>query len=405
MGKIGDYFGRKTGFSIKWSFFIYITICIAVSLAGAAGIGYATNYAQDCYRAKYSLAETSSGKVLIKIFADDYGKVYTQYSKAPLFDSKHEKIYFVISNIQIILIPLWVIFCFGLAGVIFYGRELKEPINTLMDATKKISENQLDFEVYCCKKNELGLLCSAFSEMRRALYENNREMWRSLEERKRLNAAFSHDLRTPLTVLRGYAEFLEKYSPNGKISNEKLIEVLVKIKGQIFRLENYTRKMNAVQRLDDIIPNRQSVSAERLEEQLSETGRLICGEKEFSLAVSAGSQTEFNVDAELVIQTFENIVSNAARYAKDRVAAQLLVSGGTLKLSVCDNGVGFSAETLKYAVEPFFRGDGEQSKSHFGLGLYICRIICEKCGGRLIISNDEIGARVTAEFPVVYSNP
>ncbi len=68
------------------------------------------------------------------------------------------------------------------------------------------------------------MLCMAFDEMRQTLYENNREMWRSLEERKRLNSAFSHDLRTPLTVLRGYTDFLEKYIPSGKVSEQKLLE-------------------------------------------------------------------------------------------------------------------------------------------------------------------------------------
>lgn len=54
----------------------------------------------------------------------------------------------------------------------------------------------------------MGALCASFEEMRRALWENNRVMWRQMEERKRLNAAFAHDLRTPLTVLRGYAGML-----------------------------------------------------------------------------------------------------------------------------------------------------------------------------------------------------
>ncbi len=77
----------------------------------------------------------------------------------------------------------------------FYNIELRKTIKTLMDASRKISENQLDFQIKCQKKNELGMLCDAFEDMRMTLCENNREMWKSLEERKRLNSAFSHDLR------------------------------------------------------------------------------------------------------------------------------------------------------------------------------------------------------------------
>ncbi|MDE5860387.1 MAG: HAMP domain-containing histidine kinase, partial [Oscillospiraceae bacterium] len=282
-------------------------------------------------------------------------------------------------------------------GRIFYTRELKDPIDTLMAAAEKISKNELDFEVYYYKKNELGRLCEAFNEMRRTLYEHNRELWHSLEERKRLNAAFSHDLRTPLTVLRGYADMLEKYAPDGKISEEKLMSVIGKMRGQIGRLENYTAKMNAVHKLDDILPERVDTSFSRLCEQLSETGQLICGENEFTLTADESDSTAC-VDTELVMQVFENLVSNGIRYAESRVYANAELDGGVLRITVSDDGAGFSAETLKHAAEPFFRGDNEQNKSHFGLGLYICRIICEKCGGGLFIFNSENGGAVTAYF-------
>jgi len=108
-----------------------------------------------------------------------------------------------------------------MSGVIFYERELKRPFSILRKASERISENDLDFEIWYEKKNELGQLCSDFEGMRSALYESNREMWRSLEERKRLNSAFSHDLRTPLTVLRGYTDYLGKYVPEAKSARKK----------------------------------------------------------------------------------------------------------------------------------------------------------------------------------------
>lgn len=379
--------------SLKWGFALYLPLCLVISYAGALAIGIGTNYLQDRYRSTHF----PSGRVSYKyeIYVDENGEAHPLLMAEPYYSEGSA--YWLISNAQVVLIPLWVIFCLGLTGRIFYSRELKEPINTLMDAAEKISENKLDFEVYYYKKNELGRLCEAFNEMRRTLYENNREMWRSLEERKRLNAAFSHDLRTPLTVLRGYAELLEKYAPDGKISEEKLMSVLEMMKGQIGRLESYTAKMNAVQKLDDILPNREDIPFPRLAEQLSETGRLIYGAKEFSLT-SPKIEDRVCVDTELVMQVFENLVSNGARYAESRVSAEMETADGILRITVSDDGAGFSAETLKYAAEPFFRGDNEQNKAHFGLGLYICRIICEKCGGKLFISNGEKGGRVTAEF-------
>lgn len=397
IGKIKELFRRKRAMSLKWGFALYLPLCLIISYAGAMAIGVGTNYLQDWYRGRYQFNERYT-EFKYEVYIDENNNAHTALVGVPSFENRRvDAVYWIISNTQVLLIPLWVMFCIVATGRIFYARELEEPIGTLMDAAEKISENKLDFEVYYYKKNELGRLCDAFNEMRRTLYENNRELWHSLEERKRLNAAFSHDLRTPLTVLRGYAELLEKYAPDGKFSEEKLMSVLGKMKGQIDRLENYTVKMNAVQKLDDILPKREDIEFSRLCGQLSETGRLICGEKEFILTVSENDGTAC-VDTELVMQVFENLVSNGVRYAESRVCASAELDGDVLRITVSDDGEGFSADTLKYAAEPFFRGDNEQNKSHFGLGLYICRIICEKCGGRLFIANGEKGGTVTTEF-------
>ncbi len=402
MGKIKEKVQRHM--SLKWSFFLYLPIGFVMSFAGAYAIGVGTNYLQDWYRAENDKAAINPEEGHYEIVIDEYGHANTVYVGGDIFmDKDKERIYFLISNAQVILIPMWVMFSIGFIGWKFYNRELREPIEILMKASRKISENQLDFEVYYHKKNELGMLCGAFDEMRRTLYENNRELWHSLEERKRLNSAFSHDLRTPLTVLRGYAEFLEKYCPDGKVSQEKLLSVLGMMKGQISRLEHYTQKMNTVQKLEDIIPDRREISFRQLADQLSETGKLICGEKKFSIRLMTAPDVEeqLTLDPELVMQVYENLVSNAVRYAGEHISAGINLEKGMLGIVVCDDGPGFSQEALEHATEPFYREEGSKG-STFGLGLYICRIICEKCGGRLSIANSASGAgsRVTAEFPV-----
>ena len=397
MGKMKK---KKKFISLKWGFLIYLPLCMVISIAGSFGIGVITNYVQDWYRYKYPGLKLSDSYYELHINEDDHAYVvYTDHNGNPVqpYDQKRQAIYWLISNTQLLLVPLWVIFCIVLTGAIFYTVELKKPINILLDASKKIADNQLDFRVEYKKKNELGNLCSAFDEMRSALYENNREMWRSLEERKRLNSAFSHDLRTPLTVLKGYADFLEKYIPDGKVSEEKILSVISMMNGQILRLENYTQKMNSVQKLEDIVPQAEEIPAEKLFENLSETGKLLCTEKEFRTEFSSDRE-RISADYEILMQVYENLVSNAVRYAESSVEVHCIIAENTLTISVLDDGKGFSEEALKKAVQPFFRDEKESDKMHFGLGLYICRVLCEKCGGTLNISNHENGGKVTAEF-------
>nr|MDE5752928.1 HAMP domain-containing histidine kinase [Oscillospiraceae bacterium] len=333
-----------------------------------------------------------------QIRVDEYGSMSME--RVPTYEKifaekKSQCIYFIISNAQMILIPLWVIACVALTGIIFYRLELKKPIGILLDASSKISENQLDFEIIYKKQNELGQLCKAFNDMRQALDENNREMWHSLEERKRLNSAFSHDLRTPLTVLRGYTDFLQNYI--GQVSEEKIQNILSMMGSQINRLENYTYKMSALQKLEDIVPDVKEISTDRLKENVQASAIYLCQDKSFSLHFDAKMCSVF-LDAELVSEVYENLLSNAVRYTKNKILIDISVTEEFFMLSVENDGNGFTQEALQLATEPFYRGDGEQNSSHFGLGLYICRIICEKCGGTLQIGNTAMGAKVTAKF-------
>ncbi|MDE6775548.1 MAG: HAMP domain-containing histidine kinase [Ruminococcus sp.] len=392
MGKV-----KRKCISLKWSFSVYLTVCFFLAFFGSMAIGFCTNDLQDWYEERHS-------DVRLWASTDDYytvsfdaiaGGHYIVTDNRPYADEKYMIIYFIISCAQFILVPFWIISCVAVTGIVFYRRELHKPIGILLDASKKISENQLDFKVEYKKQNELGQLCTAFDDMRQALDENNREMWHSLEERKRLNSAFSHDLRTPLTVLRGYNDFLKKYM--GDISEDKINEILSKMNSQINRLENYTYKMSALHKLEDIVPDISPFPADTLKENMSESGKYICKDKKFTLDFQSDMNNLF-IDYALVMEVYENIISNAQRYAGSKIKADVSVAGNHLQISVSDDGKGFSDTALKLAKEPFYRDDKEQNTSHFGLGLYICKIICEKCGGSIDISNTESGAKVTAVF-------
>ncbi len=385
--------------SLKLSLCIYFPICFILSFAGSMLIGFATNDLQEWYNKKHSdVRLVAPPKDSYKVSYDGstiISKHYIITDDRPVAEKKNRVIYFIISYAQMLIIPLWIIFCVVLTGMIFYKRELQKPIEILLDASQKISENQLDFCIDYTNKNELGKLCDAFENMRKTLDENNREMWHLLEERKRLNSAFSHDLRTPLTVLKGYNNFLEKYSE--KINQNKINEILSKMNGQINRLENYTYKMSAVQKLEDIIPDYSEIPANTLKENFSGSAEYICKTKKFRLNFQSSSNFVY-IDNALVMEVYENMISNAERYSENEIIIDILIENNFMKISVQDDGKVFSDKALKLATEPFYRDDKNNNSTHFGLGLYICKIICEKSGGNIDISNTGTGAKVIAKF-------
>ena len=375
MGKITNSAG-----SLKTALMKYLPACFIIMLVGMKLITWLTDIISKEYEKSFGV----SG------FSINDGKVVWDKSGSRI-------IAWIIENAAYILIPVWVIFCVAAAGYFFYTRELKSPIEILTKASKKIAENDLDFHITCEKNDELGRLCAAFEDMRGKLFTSDMEIWQTMEERKRLSAAFSHDLRTPLTVLAGYVELMQ--SCGDRITPEKRAEILNKMEQQVSRLKNYTESMNAVQKLEDIKPELAEMKLSALCSQIKDTGSIICGEKNFGFT-SPEKEEDILCDSAIIIRVCENLAANAVRYAESEVRTDVTLKDGFLSVAVSDDGKGFSEEALKKADRPFYRGDRE-SNQHFGLGLYICRLLCMKCGGRIELANGENGGGiVTAVFAV-----
>ena len=100
------------------------------------------------------------------------------------------------------------------------------------------------------------------------------------------------------------------------------------------------------------------------------------------------------------MQVYENLINNAVRFAVSSVTVEASVDDGYLRITVDDDGNGFTKEALDRASEPFYTSSG---KEHFGLGLYICKVLCAKHKGSLSLGqNEQQGAKVTAEFKLMW---
>ena len=199
-----------------------------------------------------------------------------------------------------LLPPTTYLLCILAAGLLFYRSKLKQPITMLNKAAAKISANDLEFKIEYDRQDEMGKLCASFEVMRATLEQNNREMWRQMDDRKRLNAAFSHDLRTPLTVLEGHVGMLQQYLPLGRISIEEAAETFAIIQQQIGRLNKYTDSMGALQRLEDIPIQKTRIDTGNFMETMQETASIICAAKDLEFINECASNV-FSIDGEIVL--------------------------------------------------------------------------------------------------------
>ena len=172
----------------------------------------------------------------------------------------------------------------------------------------------LNFSLSYDRKDELGELCASFETMRSQLEDSFSGMWRQMEERRRLNAAFAHDLRTPLTVLKGYDELLQA----GEDSQVR--SVAVTMGKHIARMERYVDSMSQLQRLEDRQPEYQRISLSELLTQIEENANIICRENDKKICLrNQAVSGHFRLDGMFLSQVCGNLVANAARYADTQV--------------------------------------------------------------------------------------
>ena len=112
-----------------------------------------------------------------------------------------------------------------LCGFFFYRYKLSKPIKLLSNATEQIASNNLDFTLSYDNKDEMGGLCRSFEQMRQVLDENNRALWKMLEERKLLQASVAHDLRNPIAIISGYAEYLQMNLSKDSFTRERITTI------------------------------------------------------------------------------------------------------------------------------------------------------------------------------------
>lgn len=287
----------------------------------------------------------------------------------------------------------------GIATMVYYRRKLRVPIGQLQNGIKRIQENNLDFCIKYNGSDELGQLCSSMEKMRKELWQNNKALWESLEQRKLLNASVAHDLRTPVTVLKGYLDYLEKSISQDKLTDDELLDTVLSMQGAVTRLEQYAECVRNIEKIENIEIKIQPENVKFLIKEIKSNIWQLAGGKEVLFSCDIAFD-EVRIDKGVLFRILENLLQNALRYAEKQINISITRNDKFLILTVKDDGKGFPEEDLRKAATMFYSRDRENE--HFGIGLGICRILCEKHGGMLSVTNNrEKGACVTAKLRIL----
>ena len=299
----------------------------------------------------------------------------------------------VLSVLQIVLPVVFITSSLLVADIIFYRIKLRQPLMILKEGAERIIQNDLDFTIYQPSEDEMGRLCATFESMRSELLKSNQELWKQSEERKRLNAAFSHDLRNPVTVLKGSINVLLKGLKSGKFTRDNIHETLDLMSEYTRRIEVYIDAMSSAQILEELQCVLKETEWNVFTREFCNSVNMLTNDIciETLINFDKCSKTVW-IDKSIVLNIVENLIVNAFRFTKTKIEINLTLQDNQMILAIQDDGKGFPQKILKKGIAPFFRGEEEDNSKHLGMGLYICSLMCEKHGGTIELKNNDIGA-------------
>ncbi len=282
-----------------------------------------------------------------------------------------------------------------------FAKNMRTQLSPLFEATEKVAEQNLDFEVGHSKIKEFEDVLCSFSEMKNNLKSSLEKQWRAEQLQREQIAALAHDLKTPLTVIQGnidliseteldneqrlYAGYITESSGQMGVYIRTLIDISRTAAGYQLDLEEF-----------DIADYMEQIEAQ---------ANSLCLTKEICLHMETGENLgTFKADQLLLERAIMNVIGNAVDYSplKGTVYVATQKTDKFLQISITDEGNGFTPEALHHAQDQFFMGNKSRtSNMHFGMGLYITSSIIKQHNGQLILKNSDKtkGAQVIIKIP------
>lgn len=300
----------------------------------------------------------------------------------------------------ITIILLEILFSLVVISCIF-GKYLGKKIDKLLSVVHKIEQQDLDFEIQKSKLFEVDQALAALDHMRLALKQSLSKQWYDDKMRQDQLSALAHDLKTPLTIIRGNTELLFDTS----LSTEQK-ECAEYIENSSLQMQDYVQTLiEATKSWNNFQPSMQKVAMESLLQELKKQVDGLCAVNNTILHWDCGQYPAYIIaDHDLLIRMLVNVLSNAVEHTPQggNVTFEIRDHNNELSFLVTDTGKGFSDGALKHATEQFFMDDDSRnSKSHYGIGLYVAASIAKKHNGKITLENSAAsgGAKVTIQIP------
>ncbi len=295
-----------------------------------------------------------------------------------------------------ILLLIGMIFAFTGIMILVIARSIARSVTLLEESTRRIANGELDAPVELRGSNEITSLAVSLNRMRVALKEES-------SRKARFIMGISHDLKTPLALIKGYAEAISDGFMDEPAERERSLALVAskvdQLGGMIDDLIGYVKLDSGDWRKTFLDVDLRAVVGAAVG-RISEDAKLLG--RDISFVSSVDCPTSVSMDERLFMRALENLVNNAIRYteAGGTVLVALERTDAGFSLSVRDDGCGIASDDLPHVFELFYRGTSSRREEGMGLGLSIVKSVVESHGWTVdIASREGQGTSVTISIP------
>jgi signal transduction histidine kinase len=301
-------------------------------------------------------------------------------------------------------LTLLVAFVIGLVAFWFITRNLTAITSTV----HRFRDGDLTARIRLQATGELAQLAQTFNQMADTLAAQLEELQMLEKLRRELIANISHDLRTPVTAIYGYAETLWlKKTGLGDTERDYYTHIILQ---SADKLKNLVEELFQLSKLDapESTPHREPINIRELVQEVCYAFQFQASRKDIALSCTNGEGvTIVEIDAGMMERVLQNLVDNAIKYtpAGGSVAIRITEYGSTVEISVTDTGTGILPEVLPYIFDRYYRRAESQPgtpPSGMGLGLVIVKKILELHGAQIMVeTGPATGTRFWFTLPVI----
>ena len=322
----------------------------------------------------------------------------TRLTRQRLYSSPKTSVYLRVLFLIIIIVAISLILLLIISKSIFTG------LNTIQSSSSRLAEGKLDTPITINSNNEKQ---NEFNCILRSLETMRCELQEMQERKNRFIMGISHDLRTPVAVIKGYSEAIQDDVISDKDEIKKSIELIeqkaTQLEGMIDTLINFM-KLNNKEIKENLIKESITEIITDFAKYAQVTGTLFKRNIKTNISIDKDIQIPLNV--QLVQRSFENLLSNAIRYTRENdlieIAAHTEKKGrkSAIILQIKDTGYGIDKKDLDYIFELFYRGTNSRKEEGMGIGLAVVKNIMDTHGWKISVESQKgYGSCFTIKIP------